>query len=166
MYITNACVLPSDLTVEKLLGHHRSRPYNPDIANTFFRAGYIESWGRGVQKICEACKALGTSAPEYEVLDRDITLKLIAFKPAKEIAVNNQSSGTNVSENVPDVPKNVPVTEAVLAMIKEDSSLTTPKMAEIIGVSRKTIQRAINELKATGTICREGSNRNGRWIVK
>lgn len=24
---------------------HRSLPHNPDIANTFFRAGFIESWG-------------------------------------------------------------------------------------------------------------------------
>ncbi|OQW97847.1 MAG: hypothetical protein BWK73_53655 [Thiothrix lacustris] len=31
--------------VERLLGKHPSNPYNPLIANTFFRCGYIESWG-------------------------------------------------------------------------------------------------------------------------
>jgi len=30
---------------------HPSKPYNPLIANAFFRAGLIESWGRGIQKI-------------------------------------------------------------------------------------------------------------------
>ena len=30
---------------------HDSIPYNPDIANVFYRMGYIESWGRGIQKI-------------------------------------------------------------------------------------------------------------------
>lgn len=32
-----------DRTTENLLKTHNSRPYNPDLANTFFRAGYIES---------------------------------------------------------------------------------------------------------------------------
>ena len=29
--------------------------YNPDIANTFFRAGHVETWGREF-KICESCR--------------------------------------------------------------------------------------------------------------
>ncbi|MBQ4307777.1 MAG: putative DNA binding domain-containing protein, partial [Lachnospiraceae bacterium] len=28
---------------------------NPDIANVFYRAGYIETWGQGIQKICDEC---------------------------------------------------------------------------------------------------------------
>lgn len=32
---------------------HNSRPYNPDLAGTFYRAGYIEAWGGGTQKNCE-----------------------------------------------------------------------------------------------------------------
>ena len=32
-----------------------SKPFNPNIANGFFRAGFIETWGRGIEKICEAC---------------------------------------------------------------------------------------------------------------
>lgn len=39
--------LPENWTIEKLLDKHPSKPYNPDIANAFFRSGYIESWGRG-----------------------------------------------------------------------------------------------------------------------
>lgn len=50
IYIGNDCVFPDDWTVDNLLGKHRSRPYNPLIANTFFRAGYIESWGRELKK--------------------------------------------------------------------------------------------------------------------
>lgn len=39
------------------MGKHVSRPYNPNIANVFYLAGFIESWGRGIEKIWEACKA-------------------------------------------------------------------------------------------------------------
>ncbi|MDI9470924.1 MAG: ATP-binding protein [Bacillota bacterium] len=29
----------------------------------FYRAGYIENWGRGIQKIRDACKAHGVEEP-------------------------------------------------------------------------------------------------------
>ncbi len=53
--IWNEGRLPEDWTVANLLQEHSSRPYNTDIANAFFRSGYVESWGRGIDKITEQC---------------------------------------------------------------------------------------------------------------
>lgn len=39
----NDAILPENWTVEILKSEHPSRPYNPDIANTMFRAGFIEA---------------------------------------------------------------------------------------------------------------------------
>lgn len=58
--------LPSTWTVDKLRRPHDSRPPNPDIANTFFRAGLIEAWGRGYEKIHDACREAGTPVPTIE----------------------------------------------------------------------------------------------------
>jgi len=33
---------------------------NPEIANTFFRAGEIEAWGRGIERMVAACREAGT----------------------------------------------------------------------------------------------------------
>ena len=63
--IINGGVLPEGWTVETLLSSHRSMPYNPDIANTFFRAGEIEAWGRGIERIITACKNDGFSTPKF-----------------------------------------------------------------------------------------------------
>ena len=52
-------------TVETLTGKHSSKPYNPDVANAFFRAGMIELWGRGIEHIVNACRAEGASPPEF-----------------------------------------------------------------------------------------------------
>ncbi len=41
--------------------------YNPDIANTFFRAGFIEAWGRGTLKIIKECKKADLPEPEFKV---------------------------------------------------------------------------------------------------
>lgn len=46
---------------------HDSRPYNPDMASVFYRAGYIEHWGRGIQKICDAYEELGADLPVFEL---------------------------------------------------------------------------------------------------
>jgi ATP-dependent DNA helicase RecG len=57
--------LPENWTIETLLEEHASKPYNPDIANAFFRSGYIESWGRGITKMAEKCIEAGLPRPSY-----------------------------------------------------------------------------------------------------
>jgi ATP-dependent DNA helicase RecG len=57
--------LPESWTVEKLLAKHPSMPYNPDIANAFFRSGYIEAWGRGMLKMSRECEQAGLPQPRY-----------------------------------------------------------------------------------------------------
>ena len=63
----NPCVLPDGWTVRNLLGAHPSTPFNPAIANVFFRAGEIETWGRGIQRIIAACKEAGTPRPRLRL---------------------------------------------------------------------------------------------------
>ena len=53
--IWNIGQLPENWTVDMLQEKHTSIPYNPDIANAFFRSGYVEAWGRGIEKINELC---------------------------------------------------------------------------------------------------------------
>jgi ATP-dependent DNA helicase RecG len=43
MYISNSSLLPFGWTAQTLLETHSSKPFNPDIARVFYRAGYIES---------------------------------------------------------------------------------------------------------------------------
>ena len=72
--VANDCIFPDDWTVDDLLEAHKSRPYNPLIANTFFRAGFVEAWGRGIQKIKDSCILAGNDIPEYKVKREDITV--------------------------------------------------------------------------------------------
>ena len=80
MIISNDSVFPEDWTMEDFLGKHRSRPYNPLIANTFYRAGFIESWGRGITKILEACKNAGNPEPVYHIKKDELTVVFAANK--------------------------------------------------------------------------------------
>ena len=76
LYISNVAVPPRDLTVEKLLGEHRSEPYNPLIAKTFYRAGLIESWGRGIDKVRRGCEANGNPMATFMLEDSGLMVRL------------------------------------------------------------------------------------------
>ena len=65
LMIWNPGQLPADWTVEKLFAKHASQPFNPDVANAFFRTGMIESWGRGIERIVAACATAGLPAPTF-----------------------------------------------------------------------------------------------------
>ena len=83
MYISNNCIFPVGWTVETLMSRHNSQPYNPDIAYCFYRAGYVETWGRGIEKICEECAKHGIPNPEYTLHPEDIMVKFTGYKPPK-----------------------------------------------------------------------------------
>lgn len=154
MYISNACVFPSDWTTENLMKTHNSRPYNPDLANTFFRAGYIEAWGRGIQKICEECDLMGAKIPEYSILGNDITVKFIAVVTSKAFKRTN------------DVRKEKGMNTRVLEIITAQTDISLSEIADRLGVSYKTVQRAMADLKKIGVIERVGGRRKGYWRVK
>ena len=53
-----------DWKAEDLLEKHESKPFNPDVAHAFFRAGLVEGWGRGIDLISADCRRAGVPAPE------------------------------------------------------------------------------------------------------
>lgn len=68
MYIWNDGAMPTNLTsTEKLFQNHSSKPYNPKLADIFFKSGMIEAWGRGFDKIKEACEKYDGPLPEYDI---------------------------------------------------------------------------------------------------
>lgn len=65
--------MPPNLdTTDKLFKKHSSKPYNPKLANVFFKSGMIEAWGRGFEKIKEACRLYDGPLPEYEINESGI----------------------------------------------------------------------------------------------
>lgn len=73
IYIWNDGEMPPNLdSTDKLFMKHSSKPYNPKLANIFFKSGMIEVWGRGFEKIKEACGAYDGPLPEYEINESGI----------------------------------------------------------------------------------------------
>lgn len=73
IYIWNDGEMPPNLdSTDKLFMKHSSKPYNPKLANVFFKSGMIEAWGRGFEKIREACALYDGPLPEYEINEAGI----------------------------------------------------------------------------------------------
>lgn len=161
MYISNSCVFPSDWTTETLMERHRSKPYNPDIANAFFRAGYVEVWGRGIQKICEACKRLGTEIPEYKVRTGEIMVKFLALQSAKipDLKSPNRQNG-DLDGGLDAVLEN-----KILVIIQQNPEATQKEISQETNISLRTVQRKLRELREKGIIERKGGKRFGFWEI-
>ena len=171
MYISNNCILPRGWTVETLMGTHKSVPFNPSIANAFYRAGYIEAWGRGIQKVLESCKELDSPAAEYKILGDDLTVKFTAL--ASAAIPNGQFGGGDGGKvggdggNNGGIPDGLDDAERVVFLqVKQNGNLTADQMSKTLGLAKRTVERTLSKLKEKEFIVRIGSNRNGRWEIK
>jgi ATP-dependent DNA helicase RecG len=63
--ITNPGTFHFGITPEKLTRPHESKPWNPIIANVFYRAGIIERWGAGTLNILDWCRENGNPPPTW-----------------------------------------------------------------------------------------------------
>ncbi len=56
-------------TLERLCGGNSTGGSNPPLsANVFFCCGFIEAWGRGIEKICLECDKSGNKYPKENVV--------------------------------------------------------------------------------------------------
>ncbi len=62
----NAGTLPQGIKIDELKKNHASYPRNELLADVFFKAGLIESWGRGTIKMTEECKKANLPEPEFK----------------------------------------------------------------------------------------------------
>ena len=139
LIIWNEGELPENWTVAKLKVKHPSRPYNPDIANAFFRSGLIESWGRGTIKIFNEAKAAKIPVPIFRYED----------------------NGFYVIFNFVEVS----VQQQVLDLIKEDPKITIAEMGNNLNTPIRTMNRILTGLKDQKIIQRSGSKKEGFWEI-
>jgi len=148
--------LPENWTVADLLLKHRSRPYNPKIASVFFRAGFIETWGRGIERITTACKEAGKREPLFEA------------KPS-EIAVTfyrDDNITESIAESITESVLKNEMQKRIVAIMSTNPSVAAKALAEELGIAERNVKNHIKALKDSGMIDRVGAARGGYWIVK
>ncbi len=160
--ISNRCILPEGWTAETLMQPHDSIPYNPDIANVFFRAGYIETWGQGIQKICDECIALGAELPRYEILGTGIRV----YFPALRSALIDQPKVPKGHSAKTDGTLDDTLALKIIEIIRSKPDITLDQLSTETGIARRTLVRYMSALKEAGRIERVGGKRYGHWEIR
>ena len=150
--------LSLDWTVVKLKGKHPSHPFNSDVANAFFRAGMIEAWGRGIERILEACRAANTPEPRLRYEPSGLWVEF----SYPVIQMDSATPGTGGSGGVTTQK----TTQNILAMLARNPSFSRREIAEELGdISENGVKYHLEKLKASGRIRRLGADKGGYWEV-
>lgn len=149
-------------TLDHLKSKHSSIPFNPLIANTFFRSGYIESWGRGIEKIHRECLEWGIAEPAY---DYSMTGLMLSFEANSE-QISTAGEKTRVETQVEtrvEVPLKTP--DKILAVLADTPDVSLAELAYIIDKSVSAVERAVAKLVSDGRLRHVGPKKGGRWEV-
>lgn len=123
--------LPENWTVEDLLDKHSSQPRNPDIATAFFRSGYVESWGRGMDKMKNLCIEAKIPVPQFSCKGND-------FWTVFRKDIYNKEDLSNLGLNERQI-------KAVL-YVKEKGKITNSEYQALNSVSKRTATNDLSEL--------------------
>lgn len=147
LVIYNEGELPKNWTVEKLQQKHPSKPFNPEIANAFFRAGYIESWGRGTIRIINACREYGMTPPIFSADGTDFEVQLIRLTDAflSNRGVNKQH-------------------RQIILYLQDRRQITNSEVQQLCSVSKATASRYLAELEQS-YLDKVGSTGKGTYYV-
>lgn len=122
--------LPATLGIADLKARHPSRPRNKTLSDIFYKAGYIEAWGRGTIAITEDCLREGLPEPEFRE----------AFGGLEVVFYKNRLT----EENLQQLPINDRQRLAI-AYLKQNGRITNKDYQRVADCSRNT---ATNDLKA------------------
>jgi ATP-dependent DNA helicase RecG len=168
----NPAVLPEKWTLMTLLREHPSIPHNPALANAFFRAGSIETWGRGIGRIFDACLAEGNPRPRLQFEAGGIQMDFPFSKDyLKQLSGVSAPSPANPAEpsgkaSVKASVKPSGKTAAeILRLIADQPTLTIPAIASALGLSSRAVEQQLQRLKAGKHLRRIGPARGGHWQV-
>jgi ATP-dependent DNA helicase RecG len=173
--IWNPGELPPHWSLDKLLKQHSSQPFNPFVANAFFRAGEIEAWGRGIQRMLDACHAADAPAPKMRYEPGDLWVEFPFPKAYLDIipaggegktAGKTPVETTRITKGEMSGEMSGKMSGKIVRMILENSHITVPEMARRLKRTERTIERQINKLKAAGIIGRVGPDKGGYWEVQ
>ena len=144
LVLWNPAVLPEGWTQKTLLSLHQSHPPNPDLANTFFRAGEIEAWGRGIERMCAECRAAGFPEPAITFDQTGLLVTFVFSSGYRKLieGVNVGAAGRRTPEVTPEVTD--PVTDPVdqVLVILADQPLAPSLIQERLGLKHRPTFRA------------------------
>jgi ATP-dependent DNA helicase RecG len=138
--------LPPEVPVEKLKMQHLSKPGNTLLADVFYKAGFIESWGRGTLEIVDKC--LKQNLPEPEFIEEFGVFQVVLYK-SRWNEETLKKAGLNDRQ-----------VKAVF-YTRKNGKITNKEYIDLNGVSKATATRDLKELTAKNIFKQHGIKGQG-----
>ncbi len=106
----------------------------------------MEKAGTGIKRIKEACRKNGNKVEFF-------------FSDAFTIEISSNDTGYNVTDNVTDRQNRV------LLLIKQNIKISTREIAELLGISKRTVLRELDDMKNKKLLTRIGKEKGGHWEI-
>lgn len=148
--IWNEGALPNGLNADSLKSEHPSRPRNPKIADACFKAGYIDTWGRGTLKIIQSCKE--AELPEPQIIEKDGGVLVTIYKVLQSGAMGGAMEDLTVRQ------------KEILEQIIINNKVTYRAIAKQMQINESAVLKHIDQLKEKGYLKRVGKTR-GHWKI-
>lgn len=144
-----------------------SRRRNPVIADVFQRLNYMERRGSGFKKI------IGDYEVQYNYND-DLAPVFNSQYDSFFLTLKNLNYNSKITNRVENRVENRVVKKSdemvqrykdIKEIIKDNPNVRKREIAEMLNLSRQKVDRAIAHLQEQGELTREGSDKNGTWIL-
>jgi len=151
LILWNPGVLPDELNIEMLKVKHPSLPRNRNIAEVFFKAGYIEAWGRGIFMMMDACHKAGLPEPIIEEIAGGLQITFL-----KDIFSEDYLKRKGLNERQIKAVK----------YVKKKGKIINSEYQRLCTVSERTALRDLEELSFKGIFKKTGEKKGTYYELK
>ncbi len=148
--VWNPGELPEELSIEDLRTKHASYPRNPTIADVFFKAGLIETWGRGTIKIIEECAKANLPEPKFSILNGGLLVTFYKDKFSEQWFLEQQLNERQIT---------------AIKYLKKNEFITNSIYQEICETSDRSAYRDLEQLIDKQIIIKAGEKKGTKYFL-
>jgi ATP-dependent DNA helicase RecG len=139
-------------------------PKNPLLSDFFINIGRADRLGSGVRNLFKFTKLYSGSEPE--LIDGDVFKTIVPIYENGNGEIYSDIDGINdgindgIKNGITELQKNI------IGLICGNPKITTKQIAENLNLSESHAESQVRVLKKSGIVGREGSRKNGIWVIE
>ena len=129
--------------------NHVSQPRNELLADVFFKAGLIETWGRGTILMMEECRAHKLPDPIFREESGGFSVSLFNTSYKSEL----------------QIPGLTPRQQQIVEFVMKNGSITNEQCRELTKVSKATATRDLADLVEKRVLDQKGKSKKTSYYT-
>ncbi len=159
-------VMPHELNERNIYMPHPSYPRNKHLADAFYLMCFIETWGRGLHKICTLISHAKQKRPLVEPTPEG--LRVTFFRPNTTLEKALPETIQKIRQKSPQKTAQKTaqkIAQKIILLVECDNKITIAGLADKCGCSVRMMNYHLSSLKAAGRLRRIGPDKGGHWEV-